>query len=197
MNKGVFTYCIDKRDIIISVSPNWASFARANGWASEFGSENVVGHLLWDFIQDIETRHLYKELFGKVRTGKPVGPVPFRCDSPQERRFLEIFLSPLPDGRIEITSSVVRTERRDPVKVIDKDMPRSNQLIRICSMCKKIATPRNIWIELEEGVAQLKIFEGDEMPKLTHGVCPDCFGIAMAELDDFESSNKAMDSHKK
>jgi hypothetical protein len=35
MNEDLFIYRIDNRDIIVSVSHNWESFARANGWDSE------------------------------------------------------------------------------------------------------------------------------------------------------------------
>ena len=184
MNEDVFIYRIDIRDIIVSVSLNWESFARDNAWGSELSPKSVVGHLLWDFIQDIETRHLYKEVFRRVRAGKPIGPIPFRCDSPQERRFLKLFLSPLPDGQIEITSTIVRTEHRDPIRLLDEDMPRSNDLIKICSMCKKIATTQSKWVEIEEGLAQLRPFEADEMPRLTHSLCPDCYQVIISDLDD-------------
>jgi hypothetical protein len=196
MNENVFIYCMDNEDIIVSVSRNWESFARANAWGSELSPENVVGHLLWDFIQDFETRHLYKEVFRRVRAGKPAGPIPFRCDSPQERRFLKLLLSPLPDGQIEITSTIVRTERRDPIRLLDKDMPRSNDLIRICSMCKKIATTQGKWVEIEEGLAQLRSFEADEMPRLTHSLCSDCYWVMMADLLDSEPPQKGMDSNE-
>jgi len=184
MNEDVFTYRIDNRDIIVSVSRNWESFARANAWGGRLSPENVVGHLLWDFIQDIETRHLYKEVFRKVRAGKPAGPIPFRCDSPQERRFLKLLLSSLPDDQIDITSTIIRTEPRDPVSLLDKDMPRSRDFIRICSMCKKILTPPGKWVEVEEGLIQLRPFEAGEMPMLTHGLCPNCYGAIIANLDD-------------
>jgi hypothetical protein len=69
MDEDIFIYRIDSNDIIISVSQNWESFARDNAWGSELSPENVVGHLLWDFIQDIEIRHLYEEVFRRVRAG--------------------------------------------------------------------------------------------------------------------------------
>ena len=184
MAKEVFRYRIDKGDIILSVSQNWELFARDNGWDNEPCPENVVGHLLWDFIHDSETRHLYKEMFRKVRAGKLIGPIPFRCDSPQERRFLKLVLSPLPDGQIEITSAITRIERREPIKLLDKDIPRSNDLIRICSMCKKISTNHNKWVEIEEGLRLLKPFEDEELPKLTHGLCHHCSQVIIAKLND-------------
>ena len=164
MSEDVFIYRIDKRDIIVSVSRSWEAFARANAWGSELSPENVVGYLLWEFIQDIETRHLYKEVFRRVRAGKPTRSIPFRCDSPQERRFLELLITPLSDGQIEITSTIIRTEGRDPVSLLDKDVPRSSDFIRICSMCKKIFIPGDKWVEIEEGLAELRPFEASEMP---------------------------------
>ena len=68
MGRSDSVYCIDDSDIILSVSGNWESFARANGWDSGRSPENVVGHLLWDFIQGLETQCLYAEIFRKVRS---------------------------------------------------------------------------------------------------------------------------------
>ena len=127
-------------------------------------------------------------MFKRVRAGRPSGPIPFRCDSPQERRFLELLIAPLPDGHIDITSTIIKTENRSPVRLLDKDTQRTKELLRICSMCKKMATPQNEWIEIEEGLARLKIFEVGAMPRLTHGVCPRCYRVALAELNATEPS---------
>ena len=183
MNKDVFVYSVDEEDIIASVSENWQLFAHDNAWAGKCKPENVVGQLLWDFIQDAETRHLYKEIFNSVRIGRRLGPIPFRCDSPQERRFLELLLRPLSGGQIEISSTIVRRELRAPVGLLDNETPRSKKLIRICSMCKKIAITENEWIAIEAGLQKLKLFEAEEMPGLTHGLCPACYTTAMAEID--------------
>lgn len=197
MNDDVFVYQIDCRDIITKVSRSWEAFARANAWRSECLPEKVVGRLLWDFIQDIETRYLYEELFKKVRTGKPIEPIHFRCDSPQERRFMKFLPTLLPDGQIEITNTIVRTECRDPVRLLDPDIPRSREIIRMCSMCKKIMTRQGLWVAIEEGLAQLKPFETDELPSLNHSVCPDCYKVVMDEQDVLPQSNKAIDSSEK
>lgn len=183
MNDTVLVYRIDRENIITSVNDNWDSFALGNDWAGECRSDKVVGHLLWDFIQGLETRYLYEILFKGVRKGKGVGPISFRCDSPWERRFLELFLSLLPGGRIEITSIIVRSEPRQYVKMLDRNAPRSSSLITICSMCKKIAITRKEWFEVEEGLIRLRLFEADEVPGLSHGLCPTCFQAAMDELD--------------
>ncbi len=178
-----FTYKIDKYDKINSVSGNWESFANSNGWDSEIAPKSVTGRYLWDFIQGNETQHLYDELFKKVRNGGILGPIPFRCDSPSERRYLELTLKPLSDNAIEIQSTIIRTESRDTLNMLAEDECLSNQFLRICSMCKKIDIDKNRWVELEEGLAYLRLFEKQEVPCLTHGICPNCYDIAMSKLN--------------
>lgn len=39
MNKDVFIYRVDKKDIIVGVSRSWEAFARANAWGSELRPE--------------------------------------------------------------------------------------------------------------------------------------------------------------
>jgi len=176
MNEGVFTYRIDREDVITRVSKNWVFFARANAWGSDYRPEDVVGKRLWDFIEGDETRQLYDIVLRRVREGQRCGPIPFRCDSPLERRSLELFLAPLPDGQIEFTSTIIRTERRDdPIMLLDSHVDRSEATVRICSMCKKMATSPDRWVEVEEGLSRLRLFDAVEMPRLTHGVCPGCY----------------------
>ena len=194
MSKDVFVYQIDSTDTVVSVSDNWHSFASDNGWDSKYHPEEVVGHKLWDFIQGIETRHLYEELFRRARSGRPGRPVPFRCDSPEERRFLELVLTPLANGHIEITSRIKRTQRRDSVGLLDRETDRSKELVTLCSMCKKMKTDQREWAEIEDGLAKLKLFESAEMPQLTHGVCPDCYQAAIADLEGSRPPNNSIES---
>jgi hypothetical protein len=184
MSENVFTYRIDNTDTIVSVSDNWYSFAENNAWQGRRRKEDVVGHSLWDFIQGPETQYLYRELFRRVRGGRQSRPIPFRCDSPDERRFLELFLEALPDHQIAITSTIIRTVHRRPVRLLEVGTPRSTDFLKICSMCKKIKVSPQHWAEIEEGLVQLKLFEADDMPQLTHGLCPGCYQATMTELDD-------------
>ncbi|MCF8145328.1 MAG: PAS domain-containing protein [Deltaproteobacteria bacterium] len=196
MSKDVFIYRIDSTDTIVSVSDNWSTFADANAWGSSLRPEDVVGHKLWDFIQDRETRHLYRELFRRVRGGIPSRTIPFRCDSPSERRYLELLIEALPDEQIEITSKLLQTKPRSPISLFNADTSRSTDFVTLCSMCKKMKVSPGQWSEIEEGLAHLRIFEADKMPQLTHGLCHSCYQLAMGELNDFRTPNKAIDSDK-
>jgi hypothetical protein len=184
MNEDIFIYRVDSTDTILSVGDNWHVFAYANAWGGDLRPEDVVGHKLWEFIQGSQTRYLYHELFRRARSGMRSRPIPFRCDSPSERRFLELLIKALPGGLIEITSTLLRTEPRSPVRLLAADTPRSTDFIRMCSICKKIKVSSEQWIDIEEGVAQLRLFEAEEMPQITHGVCPPCLQVAIGNQDD-------------
>lgn len=198
MNQNLLAYRIDSTDTIISVSDNWHTAANANA-CKNWDSADVVGHKLWDFIQGIETLYLYHELFKRVREGISLRPIPFRCDSPCERRFLELSIEGLPDGQINTTSKTLRSEPRSSVKLLDTETPRSTEFVTVCSMCKKIKVRSEQWVEIEEGLAQLKIFEDAVMPQLTHGLCRSCFETAMGEWggNDMKKEVEAFTSHEK
>ena len=57
MSENAFIYIVDSTDTIVSVSDNWHSFADGNAWDGSLRPEDVIGHKLWDFIQDPETQH--------------------------------------------------------------------------------------------------------------------------------------------
>ncbi|MCC5845864.1 MAG: PAS domain-containing protein [Verrucomicrobia bacterium] len=184
MCENTFIYRVDHTDTIISVSENWSDFAEGNGWGGSLRPEEVVGRSLWDFIQGVETRHLYEELIRRVRAGIPPRVISFRCDSPGERRYMELLIEPAGGGVLQITSRILRAEARTPVRLLASDLPRSANLVVLCSMCKKMKISEENWIELEEGLTHHKIFETDEMPQLSHGLCGACYQEAMRDLED-------------
>ena len=95
-----FTYRVDGNDVITYVSEAWVEFARQNG-AATLDEASVVGRSIWDLIAHAPTRELYKLVFRKVRVGKTV-VLPFRCDAPRLRRYMQLSLTPRPGAAIEI-----------------------------------------------------------------------------------------------
>ena len=107
----------------------------------------------------------------------------FRCDSPEKRRFLDLSIIPLKHNAVEFCSQVVRTESRKPVVLLKNDIERSDEFVRICSRCKKIAVSDTEWTEVESAIIKLNLFEKERMPQLTHRLCQSCYDKAMAILD--------------
>jgi hypothetical protein len=182
-NRETYSHRVDKNDIIIDVSDNWQSFAQENLGARRLFPENIIGSSLWDHIRDPETMHLYKIILQKVRDHNRQATFSFRCDSPEKRRFLKLSVIPMKNGTVDFKSQVIKTELRKPVELIRSDIQRSGEVLRVCSMCKKIAISENEWKELELAVQELRLFEKDILPQLTHGVCQSCYDAALAELD--------------
>ena len=75
---------------------------RSSGFNGAGGSDQP----LWRFIADPETTYLYKQIFAKIRSGKSPVRIPFRCDSPECRRFMEMKLSLLAGDSIEFLSKI-------------------------------------------------------------------------------------------
>jgi hypothetical protein len=146
-------YELDREDRIRSINTAWSAFAREND--AEDLIDAILGTSIWDWIAGVEVRHLYSLLFSRVR--KTHGPmrIPFRCDSPSVRRFMELEMwhSAMVDCAAVHSSSA--------------------ELLAICSWCKRVRADRGQWLEIEDAASRLDLLE-DPPPALTHTICPDC-----------------------
>ena len=181
---SVFSHRINEKDVIIKVCSHWQSFVEENNGASHIMPENIIGTTLWDHIIGAETKHLYEIILQKVRANKRPAKFHFRCDSPELRRFLTLEVIPHDDNSVEFISTIIKTESRDPVHILRTDIERSDEFLRICSMCKKIALSDTNWVELEVAIEKLKLFDLVALPHFTHSMCKACYKAVMAELDD-------------
>lgn len=167
-----FEYTLDAFDRISAVSPEWVAFACENE-APGLTSDHVVGRPLREFISDEETRLLYQVLMNKVRkTGEPLS-VKFRCDSPTLRRFMELRIEPTGNEGLQLTGLLVSTEPRKAAILLDCSMPRDNAILMTCSWCKRVHVGED-WIEVEEAIERLGLFDRPRLPRLSHGICPEC-----------------------
>lgn len=178
-----FIYIIDKMDRINYVSDNWLLFAQENQAGEICHPHIVINKSIWEFIEGDETTQLYKIILNTVRTRNKSVVLPFRCDAPEKRRYLELLITPIQQENIEFSSNIIYEEIRDNVNLLDLGTPRSDQLIKMCSMCKKIKLSENTWVEVEVAIVSLKLFERSMLPQISHGLCTDCFKLGMAEIE--------------
>jgi hypothetical protein len=166
-------YSVNAEDQISSVNDEWLSFARANE-GSTLLPPGILGRSLWDFIGDMETQHIYGVLHGRVRTlGTPVR-LSFRCDGPEHRRLLQLDILPHRDQELLYRVRTLKQVRRAPVPLLDPERPRAESFVTMCGWCKRLAVPPGRWLEVEEAVAALALFDEPRPPQLTHGVCEEC-----------------------
>jgi len=166
-----FVHGIDAEDRIAHVNDAWLTFARENAYENAGGG--VLGQPLWSFIADVATQALYEVVLEKVRNDAIAISLPYRCDSPSLRRFMRLDMVPRFDYGVDFCSRVIRLESRpEPLLLTAED--RSDEFIRMCSWCKRVATPNNTWVEVETAIELLGLFDEPRLPGITHGVCPEC-----------------------
>lgn len=188
MDSRTVVYRIDKNDTVTFVNSAWLRFAQENGAATLTG-ETVIGRPLKQFIAGKETQHLYDLLLLRVRTaGIPV-QIPFRCDSATVRRFMELILSPLADNGVEFAGRLVREEQRHYVPLLAPVPRRAKELLQICSWCKRVKIS-DAWLEVEEAMQHLSLFDSQLVPALTHGICTACYQMVRKELERSILSSK-------
>lgn len=178
----IVSYRIDRDDRICAVSDAWVAFALANS-GQQLLPPSILGRDLWSMLGDPTTRQVYQALLGKVRAG--TGPVrfQFRCDAPGERRLLSMHITLHDEGQVQFETAVVRDQPRVPVSLLDPSMARSEALLRICAWCMRIPVADGRWVELEDGIREMGLFDQPSLPSLTHGMCPSCFHRVMGALD--------------
>ncbi len=172
-NKGGLIYTLDRNDHFVELDKEWDIFAHENE-GQAVRRDNVLGKPIWSFITNDETVYFYELLFNSVREDGQNRNITFRCDSPGCRRFMQMKLSALPDGGIQLSTSVNRSEARDPQPLISGGEDSAVGIITMCGWCKNVAVSKNEWLPLEEAADRLQLFEQTKLPKVSHGICPDC-----------------------
>ncbi len=169
---GMLVYRIDVADRLVSVGPGFDEFAAANE-APGLSAARVLGRRLWSFISDAETVLLYEALVDGVRRTGRAARIPFRCDSPQRRRYMEMEIVPTGEQDIEFRSALLRLEEQAPLPLYDARRPRTDELLRVCGWCKRVWSGGR-WLEPEAAIQALDLFSRPALPQLTHGICEDC-----------------------
>jgi hypothetical protein len=175
-------YSIDSSDTIRFINEAWLQFACQNDGA-HLNRAYVIGKSLWDFIDGKDIRHLYSLILKKVRTTQQAKEFKFRCDSPACRRYFFLTVSPLHGGELMFSTHLIREDPRNPVPILDPEVKRGEQFVKICSWCLKAGLPTQEWVELDEAMTRLDLLGGGEVPQLTHGICSECQRSIEDELE--------------
>ncbi len=174
-------YYINADDQIVAVNAAWNQFAADNN-----GADLILARIqyasLWTFISDQDTRLLYKHLFAHMRARGQSITLPFRCDSPLERRFMQLTMTPMVTGGIRFASYLLRTELREYQPWLDVDAPRIPGWIEMCSWCKRVRNEAAHWVAIEAAIESMQLFETVRPPQISHSICPACVAQIEHEL---------------
>ncbi|MCD6051724.1 MAG: hypothetical protein K0Q55_3133 [Verrucomicrobia bacterium] len=168
-----FVYWVDANNHVVKVNEAWREFAQENQVAVL--TQEASGPVpLWNFIEGREMKYLFQVMLDKVRQGGGPLVVPFRCDAPDRRRFMEQTMVKLDDGLVEVRCRTLKEEVREPMALLGEGGERSSQLIYCCGWCKKFEVSTGKWVEVEHVVKELELFGGVNLPRISHGACPEC-----------------------
>lgn len=170
-------YWLGPTERIVRVGPCWDRFALANDGAAATG-EKIVDRPVWDFVQDAATRMWLESLIALVRLRSVSIQRPYRCDSPDMKRFMQMNIVPEDEGILRVEHSLVRCEPKSRSVWIDS-FSKANSDVRVrCSICGRVRLDKE-WIEPDRlssstsrgGIAKLAVI---------YGVCDDCKTLAMS-----------------
>lgn len=171
-------YRVDGKGRLTFVNDGWNVFAEQNGTPELIGSA-VLGHPVSDYIAGLETKLIYDRISRRAEAGVHM-QLPYRCDSPSQRRHMLLSIAAHGPDEIEFRSHVVGVQSRDSVAVLEPGLRQSSGLLSICSWCNR-GQLGDRWLEIEAVVSELQLFDA-EVPRLTHGMCPECVVLVTAGL---------------
>lgn len=163
-------YRLDNTDRIVETGGAWNQFAKENAGTELLGSA-VIGRSLYDFIHGDVSRMFVRTLVDGVRILNRPRVVPYRCDSPGLRRYMEMSITCEPGGGILLEHRQVREEtisRNFDFKVGVRSV---NQLIVRCSHCNTVKK-NGVW-----GEPETVLLEGDKLVPVIYGVCETCLNL--------------------
>ena len=166
------SYQLNELDEIVCVSQGWTRFALAND-APDLVPERVLNRPLWDFITDLTTEQLYRQILERVRSGQ-AARFSFRCDASDRQRFMEMSVTALEHRGVRFETRTLRSVNRPAQSLLDRYAPKADDLLRICGWCKSVEVGGG-WKEVAEAVELLRLFERVRLPQLTHGICSGCY----------------------
>ena len=178
MTATALSYAIDDQDRLIRVDEGYYRFAEENGWDSAGDS---LGRTLWDFVAGKETQKLQRMLLRRIRNEVRSVELPFRCDGPDVRREMDIRIAADHTGRVVLFSARLRSEetREAPQPMFDPKVARGSDLLAMCAWCDRFLVNEE-WVEVEEAATRLELFRRSQLPKISHGICPDCSEMLLA-----------------
>jgi hypothetical protein len=103
---------------------------------------------------------------------------------------MTLTIDPRPGGFLRLTTTLDREEPRAAIAILDSQAQRSDAFVKICGWCKRILLPSDAWAEIEEAMTVLHLLAETKMPRLTHGICPDCSARLHAEIDGLAGGPK-------
>lgn len=184
------SYWIDENNIIRQVDASWDSAMDSKSWSERASSKSVIGKSLFEFICDDVTRMYIAAMIDTVRVIPQSLFRPYRCDTPEAKRYMQMTVSPGENGWLKVSHEQLRIEPL-PQKVsfnpLPQDSPAASSLLSPhkgkkgpakkvyirCSICNCLSEiGSNHWQEVDSLAKQTALAK--EPLHVIYSVCPEC-----------------------
>jgi hypothetical protein len=172
-------YWIDINNIIVAVCGPWDQFACANNGQNVLGI-NIKGTSIFTYINGDDTQMWFEALLQQARLTKLDVTRPYRCDSPNVKRFMSMSIKYENSGILKVQHTILSIEERKKTIQIEYANPWTNGLIyQRCSSCGHIRN-NNIWTEPGSGEL-LNITNY----RVIYSVCPTCLASLKSRVAQY------------
>lgn len=181
--KHTLSYWIDSVNVIRRVDEDWDRSMDPDSWTDRAASNGIIGKSLFDFISDDVTRMYIAAMVESVRVLPKTLFRPYRCDTPELKRFMMMTVTPEDDGLIRVSHALLRSEPMakkaffQALSYAESSKSTAFQskmailgigFIR-CSLCNRICqVGQNDWLEADA------LTVTNEAIRVVYGLCPDC-----------------------
>lgn len=178
------SYWLDDDNIICRVDDHWDRAMDSQNWSDRASASKIVGKPLFEFICDDVTRMYVATMIESVRVIPHTSFRPYRCDTPDMKRFMQMIITPEENGWIRVSHVLIRTEPLKKPVTFTTTTPitplrqlRNNQTINYvrCSICNRLQQYGNWDNSWHEADSFVVLGHASVKPlKVLHSVCPDC-----------------------
>lgn len=169
-------YRLDRDDRIIAVNDAFVDFAAENGAPNLPG--RVLGTSIWAHLRGSVVQELYRAIFEDVRESGKAARFEYRCDAEGTIRRMRMNIEFDGQGSLRMRSVTIEITTGQPGVVPLLEQGSATQLISGCSFCSRVFGPP--WMPVREAAEERSLLALGEL-KITHGVCPDCYGRILEE----------------
>jgi hypothetical protein len=156
-------YVVDASNCVVDLGSDWDDFLTVNGGAAHSSRSRVLGQPLENFLAGDATRMFVRAALDAARLFKQTRVLPYRCDSPTERRQFEMVISPWGTNQVKVEHRLVSSQVRQVRRALQDG---AGQASWRCSQCLAVRHSGSLeWVSADVAAPG---------GPLAQDVCPSC-----------------------
>ncbi len=174
-----FTLGLDPANRLVRLPSEWETFTEMIG-APGLERERVLGRPVGWFMDDETVRECFRLMWERARLEGRSARIAARCDGLDENRALQFTSTPTAAGALECSWTILRGPAATITPAVQRHRFREGEHLRMCSWCRQVHLGM-MWHRLDSAAPALGLLDHTPLPPITHGICPECFAVVMAE----------------